>query len=418
MNLRNAQSVAQDCACRYFPAFRIACILSLNAGLAVASAAQAPSNGSTTAAPTPSQASAPSQAHKTRGEAASAAKEQNITEEEVRQKLEGKTVYIRGGYLDNSLSFNEHGRLIGNSPQGSFTLCLLQVDKVHLTKRRLELTGTRYGLHFLGTLPNEDSSKASDKVRITPKKKWVKVSIDRELVVVPKKKKEKNKDKDRAQNDATTNAEQSASDEKPEDAAKAGAQAGAESDRPADPGSVTTTSSPAHAATMMRDAMDAVFAPNLDDQMIAAMPSFWKFYYQAAAAQSEYHPTDPAILRQNAVDQKAKIVSAFEPPSNEFAQTCGIVGMAQYHVVIGTDGKPQEIVVGRPIGFGLDENAADTIRKATFEPAMKDGKAVPVLLDVDVQFRIYSKRTDRPAATNEQASEAPKLPGPYSTSQP
>ena len=67
--------------------------------------------------------------------------------------------------------------------------------------------------------------------------------------------------------------------------------------------------------------------------------------------------------------------------------------MALYHVVVGADGKPGEIAVARPIGFGLDENAVASIRKASFSPAMKDGKPVPVLLDLVVQFRIYSKRT-------------------------
>jgi hypothetical protein len=83
--------------------------------------------------------------------------------------------------------------------------------------------------------------------------------------------------------------------------------------------------------------------------------------------------------------------------------------------VVGADGKPGEIAVARPIGFGLDESAVDSIRKATFEPAVKDGKPVPVLLNMVVEFRIYSKRTE--VASNsapEQASAAPVLPGPYS----
>ena len=81
--------------------------------------------------------------------------------------------------------------------------------------------------------------------------------------------------------------------------------------------------------------------------------------------------------------------------------------MALYHtVIVGPDGKPGEIAVARPIGFGLDENAVEAIRSAKFEPAMKDGKPVPVLLDLVVQFRIYSKRTSTAAAseTAEQAS--------------
>ena len=163
--------------------------------------------------------------------------------------------------------------------------------------------------------------------------------------------------------------------------------------------------------------MDRVFSQGLDDRMIAAMPSFWKLYYEAAAHQTDYRPVDSSIYRQNTVDQKAKLLSTLEAPSNEYAQASGVAGMALYHAVIGLDGKPQEIVVGRPIGFGLDENAADTIRKASFQPAIKDGKAVPVMLDLVVEFRIYSKRTNQPSKPGSDEAGT-KLPGPYSANQP
>jgi TonB family protein len=347
-----------------------------------------------------------------------------ITEDEVRQLLVGKTLYLRDGYLDSSLSFDEHGKLIGHSPQGSYTLSLVEIDKVHLSKHKVELTGVRYGLHFLGARADEDPTKAVDKVRITPKKKVLKITIDRELVITPKKKKEK-KGQEAAAAKAGPEAPAAgapptpASEPSDADQAKAEMNAAPEAERPADAASVTTTTSPAHAAHMLRDAIDHMFAQGLDERMIAAMPSFWKLYYQAVANQADYKPTDPAIYRQSGVDQKAKLLSTIEPPSNEYAQSNGVAGMALYHAVIGADGKPEEIVVSRPIGFGLDESAADTIRKASFQPATKDGKAVPVVLDLVVQFRIYSKRTDQAAkAEAEAANSGPKLPGPYSVNHP
>jgi TonB family protein len=115
------------------------------------------------------------------------------------------------------------------------------------------------------------------------------------------------------------------------------------------------------------------------------------------------------------VDSKAVLVSKFEPASNDFAQDSGVAGMALYHTVIGADGKPEDIAVARPIGFGLDENAVDAIRKATFVPAVKDGKPVPVLLDLVVQFRIYSKRTSATGKPGDAIKPVGTiLPGPYS----
>jgi hypothetical protein len=147
------------------------------------------------------------------------------------------------------------------------------------------------------------------------------------------------------------------------------------------------------------------------------MPDFWKLYYAAVAAKADYRPADPAVLRQSMVDQKAHLTSTFEPASNQYAQDHGVAGMCLYHVVIGADGKPGEIAVARPIGFGLDESAVDSIRKATFQPAIKGGVPVPVMLDLIVEFRIYSKRTAVTGNPDQQPA-APSLPGPYSVQQP
>ena len=376
--------------------------------------------------------------------------EGGITEAELRLMLVGKPLYLRGGYLENSLNFNEHGKLIGHSPQGSYTLSAIQIDKIRLTKHKVELEGARYGLHFLGALPYEDPTKALDRVRITPAKKMVKLTIDRELVVKPKKQKEKKSEKDKKPAPAvqvqtapappanspavtsaaqastptpatTPNAAQAAASSTPEpgdaDQARAEMAAAPPDERPADPNSVTTTLSPVHAKKMLTDALDQIFAPGLDDRMMAAMPDFWKLYYQAVAAKTDYRSKDPSVLRQNTVDKKAVMVSKFEPESNEWAQTNGVAGMSQYHAVIGPDGNVGEVDVSRPIGFGLDENAVEAIRKATFEPAIKDGKPVAVMINLNVSFRIYSHRTEGKQEAEDKTPDKPaqtSLPGPYS----
>jgi hypothetical protein len=252
--------------------------------------------------------------------------------------LVSKQFYLRGGYFGDSISFDEHGRIIGHSPQGSCTLSVLQIDHVRLTKHKVELEGLRYGLHFNEQLAYEDSSTPYDKVRITPKKKVVKITVDREIVVNAKKKKESSKEKGEAaatvlapaptaaapDSSAAANPAPSAAADRAEpseaDQLKASIAATPEAERPADPTSVTTTTSQAHANRLLRNALDAIFAPRLDDRMMAAMPDFWKLYYQAVAAKSDYRPADAAIQRQNTVDQKAHLFSSFEPDSNDFAQ--------------------------------------------------------------------------------------------------
>ena len=378
-----------------------------------------------------------------------------ITETEVKQLLVGKQLFLLGGYLGDNLTFNEHGVLIGHSSAGSYTLNAIQIDRVKLTKHKVELVGSRYALHFLGALPYEEIGKSVDQVKITPNKKSIRITIDRELVVVPKKGKGGKSLFGKSGKSAPATKPATAAT-KPVAAAQAGASpavaanpapaetpavppattaattapaagepseaeqlkaaiaAAPAAEKPADPGSITTTTSPAHANKVFKDAVDKIFAQGFDDRLMSSLPSFWKLYYQAAAAKADYRPSDPAVMRQNSVDKKARLLTFTDPVSNEYAQANAVAGMALYHTVVGADGKAAEIAVGRPIGFGLDENAVDSIRKATFSPAIYNGKPVPVMLDMVVEFHIYSKRTGVAAKPGKKDQpEEPSLPGPY-----
>jgi TonB family protein len=352
-----------------------------------------------------------------------------VTEDELKQLLVGKQLFLRGGYLGDSLSFSEQGDPIGHPAVGSYTLSGVEIEKVRLTKRKVDLEGARYALHFLGALPYEDSSKAVDRVKITPKKKVLRISIEREQVVKPKKTKEpKEKKADgkpiktgETPKDLVASSETDVATPTPASAP----------DHTADQvtnqvtNQVTTQAtdqagfaivSPAHASRALREALGRIFAEGLDVKTMAQMPQFWQLYYQAQAAGVDYRPSDPSVLRSSAVDQQAKVLSSIAPDSNEFAQANGIAGRALYRAVIGTDGKPGEIAVVRPIGFGLDENAVAAIRKAAFQPALKGGQPVPEALDLAVLFRIYSKRTSGSASEIKPAE--PVKPGPYSVKEP
>jgi TonB family protein len=346
-----------------------------------------------------------------------------LTEDQLQKMLAGKPMFLRGGYLDSNLTFAEDGELISGSERGSYTLCGVEIKTVRLTKHKVELTGARYGLHFLGALPYEDPGKAVDRVNLTPNKNALKITIEREQVETPKAFKLWPGGKLPFTRSAPA-ARPAPPATKPAPAEDAAETANPPAGPSAGPHSGTAAPSPAHSAHLLEAALNRIFAPGIDSRLIAAMPGFWQLYYQAAAAKTDYRPSDPAVLRQNMVDRKARLLTNFVPLSNEYAQANAVAGMALYHVVIGADGKPGEIAVSRPIGFGLDENAVAAIRKASFEPALKDGKPVPVLLDLVVQFRIYSKRTavvEKPASAAQPAApqpSAPSLPGPYSVPRP
>jgi hypothetical protein len=324
-----------------------------------------------------------------------------ITEDQIRGELDGKLLFLRGFYLDDNLKFNEEGKLIGTSKKGSFTLCAIDVKKVKLTKHTLELEGDRYGLHFYGALPYEDDSKPFDRVRLTGKKsKSVKITIQRELVVIPKVKKPKKGDKDKsglaivkAGVPAAGAPSIVAAPEQGDPADEKAAVAAAAKEKPVDPNAPKTTQSPAHSARMLQTALANVLTDRMDERMIASLPDYWQHYYQEKINRKEFKPSDPNVLKAGGDVVAPKLLNGLEPGSNEFAQQNGIAGLTSFKTVVDANGVPTEIAIARPIGFGLDEKAIEAIRNSHFRPGTKDGQPVPVVVDLVVTFRIYSNRT-------------------------
>jgi protein TonB len=64
-------------------------------------------------------------------------------------------------------------------------------------------------------------------------------------------------------------------------------------------------------------------------------------------------------------------------------------GVCMISVIVDAQGYPQNPRVIQRLGMGLDEKALEAVAKYRFKPAMKDGRPVPVLITVMVNFRLY-----------------------------
>jgi TonB family protein len=84
-----------------------------------------------------------------------------------------------------------------------------------------------------------------------------------------------------------------------------------------------------------------------------------------------------------------KAVFAPDPEYSEEARKAKYQGVCVLSLIVGPDGKPRDIKIGRSLGLGLDEKAIQAVNQWKFEPAMKDGKPVAVAINVEVQFRLY-----------------------------
>ena len=97
-----------------------------------------------------------------------------------------------------------------------------------------------------------------------------------------------------------------------------------------------------------------------------------------------------------------------EPEFSETARAAGYQGTCVLSLIVGADGNVRDVRVVRKLGMHLDEKAVEAVRNWTFEPAHKDGKAVPVQIGVEVSFHLYRKgaRQVMSAEQSEQIREA------------
>ena len=57
-------------------------------------------------------------------------------------------------------------------------------------------------------------------------------------------------------------------------------------------------------------------------------------------------------------------------------------------VIVDEMGRPNHVKVLRSLGLGLDQKAMDAVSQWRFKPGQKDGKAVPVIATIEVNFRL------------------------------
>ncbi len=75
-----------------------------------------------------------------------------------------------------------------------------------------------------------------------------------------------------------------------------------------------------------------------------------------------------------------------EPEYSEAGRILSYRATAVFGMIIGRDGTASDIWVATKAGLGLDQKGIQTLRKWKFQPATKEGKPVPVLVNIEVVF--------------------------------
>jgi TonB family protein len=99
--------------------------------------------------------------------------------------------------------------------------------------------------------------------------------------------------------------------------------------------------------------------------------------------------TSERLFRVGAAVKAPKVLNAPDPEYSELARKAKYQGVTVLGVIVGPDGNPQDVWVVKKLGLALDRKAIDVVRTWKFEPATRDGEPVPVLINVEVNFRLY-----------------------------
>lgn len=133
-------------------------------------------------------------------------------------------------------------------------------------------------------------------------------------------------------------------------------------------------------------------------QLPSVSPPLWRTFFR-------HKPIGPAPTAGGKPAPKANfpgapvLLHSPDPLYTSAARKENIHGESILQVLISANGIAQNMRVIQPLGFGLDEAAAKAIARWRFRPAMRKGKPVATLADIDVTFRLFppgSTRSARP----------------------
>jgi TonB family protein len=94
-----------------------------------------------------------------------------------------------------------------------------------------------------------------------------------------------------------------------------------------------------------------------------------------------------------------QVLSRSEPEYSEAARKANLEGTVGISFIVSIEGTAMDPQVTRSLGNGFDEKAIEALGKWRFQPGMKDGKPVPVQVNVEFNFRLLGAPS-APAGSN------------------
>lgn len=265
---------------------------------------------------------------------------QSSSEAGLKSRFKKQSLYLRGFYSNDKLSFDEKGQLIGTSIPTSFTLSGFDLRLVNLKKDKLILEGRRVGVKF-----------QKDKQSRIPLNLGSPDSQQDEPMHI-------------------------------EIAASSNGDYGPALDMIFANGlEELAPSLPPYWQTWARTTFPSIST--------AAAPT--PANPKEGSASTSQTPKETPKAPSGSILKSPRLLKGENPDFNEPARRLKYEGKTRIHLQVGSDGTVSKLAIIRPIGLGLDERAVAAVGGYSFSPATKDGQPISVELDVEVSFDIFDK---------------------------
>jgi len=128
------------------------------------------------------------------------------------------------------------------------------------------------------------------------------------------------------------------------------------------------------------------------------LPDYWQAFLNDLNGDSEKARVSSSTLNPDNGERVFKPRDTTTPPRPIFtpdpkytepAQQARFQGVVILSTVIEKTGNTGAVRIMRPLGFGLDEQAIETVKTWRFQPAERNGEPVATQMNIQIAFRLY-----------------------------
>jgi TonB family protein len=262
------------------------------------------------------------------------AEDRKNLEGDLRRAFQNKILSLRNPYFGSRLQFDSSGNLVGKADAGPWSTCgLLQVEKVALGPDHLEIDGRRVVLALRSGATDKPHPSIPQAAQITTlvTEDRVRIFVEMSALDVPQ---------------------------------------------------VNQILSHVFQGGQRPERVNAYWKPNTTD-----VNAFRRNTPNAIIAELEGNR--PVYLVNPGVVAAPKPTHTPDPTYTETARRNKLQGTAILSVAVNEKGFPEVLQIAQSLDEGLDTQALAAVAGWRFQPAMKDGQPVAVLINVQVTFRLY-----------------------------